>query len=280
MGRFIIGLAGVGAIAYIGACIAMWFGQNRLMFHPQKGLETTPASIGVPYQDVWIPLGEEQLHGWWLPSENPQAKTVLFLHGNAGNIEANLGYAWRLSQIGLSVLMIDYRGYGLSSDTFPNETRVYEDASAAWNYLTQTQAIAPENIVILGHSIGGAIAIELAYRQPEAAGLIVESSFTSMADMVDHIGYSRIFPQWLLNQPFSSQQKVPDLQMPILLIHGMEDMTIPAHMSEQLYAVAPEPKQLWLVPGANHNDVSDVAGPQYSQVLQQWLASIQSTLTH
>ena len=280
MGRFIIGLAGAGAIAYIGVCIAMWFGQNRLMFHPQAELETTPASIEVPYQDVWIPVGEGQLHGWWLPSEDPQAKTVLFLHGNAGNIGANLGYAWRLSQMGLSVLLIDYRGYGLSSGPFPNETRVYEDASAAWNYLTQTQAIPPETIVISGHSIGGAIAIELAYRQPEAAGLIVESTFTSMTDMVHHIGYNRIFPKWLLNQPFSSQQKVPELQMPMLLIHGMEDATIPTGMSEQLYTLAPEPKQLWLVPGADHNDVAQVAGPQYFEVLQQWLASIQATLTH
>ena len=93
-----------------------------------------------------------------------------------------------------------------------------------------------------------------------------------MADMVDLTPYSRVFPKWLLNQTFPSEQKFPNLQMPILLIHGLADNTIPASMSEQLYGIAPDPKQLWLVPGANHNNVAEVAGPRYREVLQKWLS--------
>ena len=277
MGRSIIGLLGLGAIAYISACLALLVGQSRLIFLPRPDLTTTPAELGLAHQDVWISMDEGYLHGWWLPASDPQAKTVLFLHGNGGNVGSHLQQAWFLSQVGWSVLLIDYRGYGLSSGPFPNETRVYEDAAAAWDYLTQTQNQAPENIIIFGHSIGGAIAIELAHRHPQAAGLIVQGTFTSMAAMVDHIGYSRIFPRWLLTQRFNSQQKLSTLQMPVLLIHGSEDETIPATMSQDLYAIAPQPKQLWLVPGASHNNVPEVAGPHYIQTLQRWLSSIHPT---
>ncbi|MGF1521086.1 MAG: alpha/beta hydrolase [Leptolyngbyaceae cyanobacterium] len=274
MGGLLLGLIGVGAIAYVGVCLAIWLGQSRLIFHPQSDLATTPGDIGLTYQDVQIPVGGGHLHGWWLPATDDHTQTILFLHGNAGNIAANLRYAGELCQAGPSILMIDYRGYGLSSGPFPNEARVYEDASAAWRYLTQTQSIAPENIVIFGHSIGGAIAIELARYSSKAAGLIVESTFTSMSAMVDYIGYSRIVPKWLLNQLFDSEQKLPTLHLPMLLIHGLEDNTVPATMSEQLYAKASGPKKLWLVPGANHNDIAEVAGPKYSEFLQRWLASL------
>ncbi|MEL6381062.1 MAG: alpha/beta fold hydrolase [Cyanobacteria bacterium J06626_18] len=273
MGRWILKLGGLGVFAYIGACLAIWFGQPRLIFHPQMGLALTPADLDLPYEDVWIPVDEGQIHGWWIPANAPNAKTVLYLHGNAGNIETNVWRARYLSQLGLSVLLIDYRGYGLSSGPFPNETRVYEDTNAAWDYLTQNRKITPQNIVIFGHSIGGAIAINLAHQYPQAGGLIVESTFTSMADMVDLTIYGQVFPKWLLHQTFPSQQKLPELKMPVLLIHGLDDNTIPATMSEQLYAEVPDPKQLWLVPGANHNNVAEVAGPEYREVLQQWLSS-------
>jgi fermentation-respiration switch protein FrsA (DUF1100 family) len=151
---------------------------------------------------------------------------------------------------------------------------VYEDAIAAWNYLTQTRHIPAETIVIFGHSIGGAIAIELASQRPEAGGLIVQATFTSMADMMEHTGYSRLAPRWLLNQQFASIRKVDALQMPVLLIHGAQDQTVPASMSQRLYEAIAAPKRLWLVPIADHNDISTIAGEQYEQAIQDWLQTL------
>ena len=162
MGRFLIGLIGLGMLTYMGLCLAVWQGQSRLIFHPQTGLAIPPTDLGLTYEDVWIPVSNGQIHGWWLPAQDTHAKTLLYLHGNAGNIETNLWRAGYLSQMELSVLIIDYRGYGLSSGPFPNETRVYEDTNAAWDYLIQNRKIDPQNIIIFGHSIVGVPSVAVA----------------------------------------------------------------------------------------------------------------------
>lgn len=270
-----LGLLGLGAIAYALVCIGLWWGQTRLIFYPQPAPATTPAEAGLAYEDVWIPVGNAQIHGWWFSAADPNAKTVLILHGNASNVEDTLHQTFHLLEAGLAALIIDYRGYGLSSGPFPNEKRVYEDAAAAWHYLTETRGIAPASIIIFGHSIGGAIAIDLATRQPQAAGLIVQATFTSMGDMMDHVGYSRLFPKWLLHQHFASAVKIREVQMPVLLIHGLEDETVPFRMSQHLYEdIVAAPKVLWLVPEAGHNDIINTASEEYTQRLRAWLNSL------
>lgn len=272
--KFAFSVIGWGAIAYVAFCLALWWGQARLIFYPQPAPVTTPAAVGLPYEEVWIPVGEGQIHGWWIPAADPAAQTVLVFHGNATNVEGSLQQTLPLLDLGVSALIIDYRGYGLSSGPFPNETRVYADATAAWNYLTQTRELPAESIILFGHSIGGAIAIELAQQHPHAGGLIVQASFTSMSDMVDQVGYSRIVPKWLLNQRFDSLRKIRQIALPILFIHGLADTTVPATMSQQLHDAAPGPKQLWLLPDANHNNIDIVAGTAYQQTLAQWLQSL------
>ena len=205
----------------------------------------------------------EYIHGWWLKPNQSNGKVILYLHGNGINIGANITHASRFSQLGFSVLLIDYRGYGRSQGRFPNEKRVCEDAAITWNYLVQQRKIAPSQIFIYGHSLGGAIAIDLAIKQPNAAGLIVESSFTSIRQVVAHRNIFRIFPvDLILTQRFDSIQKVP-----VLIIHGVSDVTIPAFMSEELYDAAPEPKKLLLVSGAGHNNVAEVASVEYLQAV-------------
>jgi pimeloyl-ACP methyl ester carboxylesterase len=146
---------------------------------------------------------------------------MIHLHGNSSNISANLGYAQNFHDMGLSVLLIDYRGFGQSSQRFPSEKIVYQDVEAVWNYLVHEKKMNPQKIFIFGHSLGGAIAIELAVRHPEIAGLIVESTFTSMREMVDFQEKYWMFPiNWLLQQRFASVEKVKELKMPILLAHG------------------------------------------------------------
>jgi hypothetical protein len=267
-------LFGFFLIAYGGLCAWLFFGQRRLIFLPSRVMESTPTDYGVPYEDVWIPVGsgEGTIHGWLLKGSGKSDLTFLYLHGNAANISQNLPWATALHAVGASVLMIDYRGYGLSSGPFPSERQLYEDALAAWNYLHHQRGISPNSLVIYGHSIGGAVAVHLATQVPEAAGVIVESSFTSMMAMAERSGYGRLFPVGkLLTQRFDSLAKVPSLQVPVLYIHGAEDASVPAAMSQEMYEATPEPKEIWLVPNADHNDVVDQAGADFQRRLAEFL---------
>lgn len=270
----------VGAIAYIAICLFMVFGQTRLIYMPSSVIEFTPDQLGLPYEDVWLPVGDSglKLHGWWLP--NPAATDVLlYLHGNGQNIGANIGQAQRYYQSGFSVLLIDYRGYGRSQGKFPYEAQLYQDAEAAWNYLIQ-QNVKPQQIFLYGHSLGGAIAIDLAVRHPEAAGLIVEGTFTSMRDIAYLRREYRLLPiNWLLTQRFDSLRKIKSLQMPLLLIHGSEDLVVPASMSQILFEAATVPKQILIVPGAGHNNVAAVGDTQYFDAVRHFRELVQQQQT-
>lgn len=271
------------AIAYLTICIFLYYRQNQLIFFPSSVIELTPKDLSISYEDIWLPIKNqsgkvERLHAWWIPSKQPNGKVLLYLHGNGKNISANLNHARRFYQLGFSVLLIDYRGYGRSEGSFPSEMNVYQDAETAWNYLTQQRKFSPEQIFLYGHSLGGAVAIDLASKQPKAAGLIVEGTFTSVRDVIDYRHVFRIFPvDLLLTQRFESIKKIPQLKMPILLIHGTADTTIPAFMSQKLYAVAPEPKKLILVPEADHNDLATVAGVKYFQWIEEFLEKAKLT---
>jgi fermentation-respiration switch protein FrsA (DUF1100 family) len=196
---------------------------------------------------------------------------MLYLHGNGLNIGANADYAVRWQRLGLSVLLFDYRGYGQSEGAFPSEAAVYQDADAAWRYLTEDRGIAPEEILIYGHSLGGAIAIDLAVRQPRAAGLIVESSFTSIRDMAYRTTPFGFLPiDQILTQRFDSIRKVPRLQVPVLYAHGAQDVQVPADMSEALYAATRSPKMLWISPTGGHA-IGNVDGDGYGQAIREFL---------
>lgn len=281
-------LLGMGAIAYLVACLCLWWQQSQMIFLPSPELSTTPADFQVDYEDVWLPLSVgggkvEQIHGWWIPSSSTASKNVLlFLHGNTGNMGVNVGQLARLYRLGFSVLSIDYRGYGRSQGRFPSESRVYEDAEVAWNYLINDRGVSPENLIIYGYSLGGAIAIELVKRQQiKSAGLIIEGSFTSMRDMSDYrYPKLKIFPiNLLLTQRFDSLSKLRSLQravgvsleVPTLFIHGLDDEDVPAYMSQQLFDAALEPKQLFLVPEAKHDNVASIDSDGYVQTVNQFV---------
>ena len=263
------------AIAYIASCILLFFLQTHLIFQPTPTIAKTPDAFNIPYQEVWLPVKGrshkiEKLHGWWLPAANRQSLgTLLYLHGTGLNIGANINQSYRFRQLGFSVLLIDYRGYGRSQGSFPKESQVYEDAEIAYNYLVKQPQLLPSQILFYGHSMGGAVAIELAIRHPEAAGLIVQNSFTSMLDMVESNAFMRFFPvRLLLTQRFDSLAKVKSLRMPILFVHGIADPFVPATMSKKLYASSPESKKLLLVPNARHNNGDAFFNnPEYRQTI-------------
>ncbi|HEY9657920.1 MAG TPA: alpha/beta hydrolase [Allocoleopsis sp.] len=273
--RLSLVLAGMLGIVYLAALLFLYLRQTRLIFLPSAQIEATPAEVGLVYQEVSLPVRHDftqKLHGWWIPATGQEVGVLLYLHGNGLNISANVAHAHRFHKLGLSVLLMDYRGYGKSVGGFPTEAKVYEDAQLMWNYLTQTRKIPADRIFIYGHSLGGAIAIDLAVHHPNAPGVIVDGSFTSMADMARlNPLFSRFPINFVLTQRFNSIRKVRALQMPVLFIHGTADDRVPSFMSQALYVAAPEPKFLYLVPQAGHNDVAEVAGDEYLQTTQQFI---------
>jgi uncharacterized protein len=265
---------------YLFLCLALWIGQGHLIFFPSKQLTLTPAHFRVSYDDVSIPTETGQLTGWWLPASETighatSGKLLLYLHGNAGNLSDNAEQAVRLNRLGLPVFIIDYRGYGRSAGNFPSEQTVYEDAEAAWLYLIQQRHYSPHDIIIYGHSLGGAVAIDLAAKHPDAAALITESSFTSLRAMSTLDKHYLVFPiSLILNQRFDSIHKVPQLKMPVLFIHGSADEVVPTSMAKSLYAAAPQPKRLLIVPRGHHMDSAAIGGQQYLDAFSDFLQSI------
>ena len=272
-------LVGVSALLYLFACAYMWSTQQQHIFEPSPLLQTTPDRVGMRFEEVRIPSGNGaergELYGWWIPAVQADAPALLFLHGNDKNIGYgyDLDNAGRMHSLGYNLLMIDYRGYGKSTGGAPSEAKVYEDAETAWNYLLKQRASAPQHTFIYGHSLGGAIAIDLAVRHPEAAGLIVESTFSSMSDMGKHeYSYLRYLPvDWLLNQHFDSLEKVGKLKTPVLFIHGTWDKRIPWQMSRQLFDTAPQPKSLKLIEGGEHGNNSRIAWVEYRDALNAFV---------
>ena len=200
---------------------------------------------------------------------------MLYLHGSAFNIGANVNHARRFKDLGFSVLLISYRGYGRSEGSFPTEAQVYADAEAAWDYLVDQKGIPPGDIFIYGHSLGGAVAINLAVAHPEARGLIVEGAFTSIADMGRRHTFYRLLPINLItHQRFDSISKINHLKMPVLIMHGTEDSVVPYEMSRRLYEKAPSPKKLKLILGGGHNNSARVGGAEYLNTVREFIALV------
>ncbi|MEL6602005.1 MAG: alpha/beta fold hydrolase [Cyanobacteria bacterium J06614_10] len=258
-------LAIASLFAYALACTILWVMQPRLIYHPTHSLQTTPASHNLSYEDIWIPAqasrpNDERLHSWWIPHTKHPIGTLIYFHGAGLNIGFNVTQAFWLRQLGFNILLVEYRGYGLSDGRFPTEASLYQDAETALKYVTQVRDIPEKNVFLYGHSLGGAIAIDLATKHPQLAGLIVHNSFTSMAEMVSRSRYAHWFPvRWLLTQRFDSLNKVHQLQVPMLLMHAKGDPLIPVEMGEQLFQKAHSPrKELVLVDTNVHHNAAAV----------------------
>ena len=268
--RAVISIVVFGGVGYAAACAYLWAWQREIIFLPEPTSLRPSAEIGTTYQSVRIPVGTAGfLAAWWLPSALPEAApaAMLYLHGNEGNLAREVDRLQALRRLGLPILAIDYRGYGQSSGPPPSEAQLYEDAAAAWNHLTHVIGLEPTQLVIYGHSLGGAVAAELALRQPAACAIVLESTFTSMADM-GRLRYP-IFPiDWLLNQRFDTAERVARLLQPIVIVHGTRDDIVPVGMAEQLFVAAREPKRLLLVHGG-HEDALQNSGQLLHEAITQ-----------
>jgi len=251
--------------------VLRWF-EHHQVYHPSRTFNTTGQELGRPVEDAWIETSDDvRLHAWFFPAaeDSPrQAQVWLLLHGNAGNISHRLLHAGLLLQTGCSALLLDYRGYGRSSGR-PSEVGTYLDAEAAYAWLT-TRGFQPTNIYVLGESLGGGVAAELALRQP-VAGLALLSSFTSVPD-----AGAELLPWFpvrrLATIRYDTRAKLPNIHTPVLILHGRDDSLIGFHHAEQNYAAANEPKQLVALQG-DHNDLPHSDTRTYREALESLLTS-------
>jgi hypothetical protein len=244
--------------------------QGELIFRPTK--ETWWGFNGDQHSHVehWIPVGGngDRLHAWWLPAEAPDAPVMLYLHGARWNLSGSVTRIERWRRLGFSVLAIDYRGFGKSTDIAPTETLSYEDAEAGWDHLATLAPGKPRYVV--GHSLGGAIAVELVRRRGDAAGVVLEATFTSIKDLVERSALSYLPVGLILTQHFDTLAKIPEIRSPILITHGTNDRIVPFEMGEKLYAAANGRKRFLRVEGGTHHNLSSVAFDDYRRTLREF----------
>jgi len=259
-------LAGI----YVLLTVALYLMQNRMVFLPNmpgRALTATPEDAGFAYQDVSITTRNGiRLHGWFIPAKQAKA-TVLFLHGNAGNISHRLDSIAIFRELGLDTLIIDYRGYGQSTGK-PSEQGTYLDALAAWEYLVSKRGIAPDKIVIFGRSLGAAVASWLAARTTPGA-VILESCFTSALDMAYRL-YPFLPVRLITRLKYPAKENVKQLSSPLLVVHSREDEIIPFDMGQSIFAAAPEPKGMLVLTG-DHNGGFLLNRKQYLAALGKFL---------
>ena len=252
--------------------------QSRMIYYPNmpgRALEATPADIGLAYQDVRFTTADGiELHGWFIPGSEPH-RTLLFFHGNAGNISHRLESIRLFHRLGLGVFIFDYRGYGQSAGS-PTEQGTYSDAEAAWTYLTKTRALDADDIIVFGRSLGGAIATWLATRHTPAM-LILESTFTSVPAMARR--FYPFLPVRLLSRfQYDSLRLIGRLTCPVLIAHSRDDEIIPFEEGRLLFDAAPEPRRFLEMRGG-HNDGFIASGPAYESGLRAFIDAYAQTAT-
>jgi uncharacterized protein len=263
--KIFIVLSAIFVIAWVG----MRSLETRSLYYPDRFILVKPNQYHLVYEDVRLRAQDGTvIDAWYIPGKKQQ--TILLCHGNAGNISHRIDKVLRLRESGAGVLLFDYRGYGLSEGS-PSEKGTYQDAEAAYRFLTEAKKIPPAQIVLYGESLGCAVALETALRHP-AAGIILESPFTSTLAMAN-----RVFPwlpaKWTLRYRYDNLSKIPKLKMPLLIMHSFQDEIVPFEMGKQLYAAAPEPKKFFQL-GGGHNDGYADSGQAYIRTVKEFLASL------
>ncbi len=218
-------------ILYSLVCIFVYSFQKYVVFRPQKGASPPPEDLNI--KELWITTEDGQkLHSWWMPTDSAKY-TVLFFHGNAGNISRGEKRMRLFREMGCNALAVDYRGYGISSGSIKKENDIYEDSRAAWQYLIRKLGISEENIIIWGWSMGGAVAVNLAQHK-KCHALIMESTFFSLYDMADN--FYRLLPmKWLMRFDFISGEKLANIDVPVLFAHSRTDETVPYNHGVRLH---------------------------------------------
>jgi len=256
---------------YLGiilACIAgwVWLFQERMVYFPSRELALGPGDVGLRHDDLFLDTPDGcRLHGWYLPASEARG-TVLFCHGNAGNISHRLETLTLLHGLGFNVLIFDYRGYGRSTGS-PSEQGSYADVLAAWTHLLSERGESPSRIVLMGRSLGAGVAVWLA-RRVNPAALVIESGFTSVPDLGKRI--YPFLPRFLARLRYDSLSCMAELSCPVLVAHSPDDEIVPYDMGLILFGAAREPKRFLMMRG-DHNDGFMATGTAYVKGLDSFL---------
>jgi fermentation-respiration switch protein FrsA (DUF1100 family) len=255
-------------LAYLAIVVLLMLLEDSLLYFPAKYPDGDWNPAGLVFEDAWFEAADgPKLHGWYVPHESPRA-VILFAHGNAGNISHRADLLAELHRLGTAVLAFDYRGYGRSEGS-PNERGVIEDARAARKWLARRAGIGEEEIVLMGESLGGAVAVALAAESP-ARGLVLENTFCSAHDVAAY-HYRWLPVRQLMRTKLDSAGVIGNYHGPVLQFHGSADTIVPLELGRKLFDTANEPKQFVLIQGADHNDPR---GPQFYLELDRFLANL------
>jgi fermentation-respiration switch protein FrsA (DUF1100 family) len=241
--------------------------EKKGIYFPARKIHLTPKEMGLEFEDVYFSSADGiKLNGWYIPAKESRT-TVLFCHGNAGNISHRIEVIYLFYELGLNVFIFDYRGYGRSQGS-PSEEGLYRDAQAAYNYLIEKRNLKDESIVIYGKSIGANVAVDLCSKVRPAA-LISESAFTSALDMG-----KKLFPflpiKWFISIKYDALSKMKDITIPKLIIHSKDDRIIPFRHGRKLFEEAPEPKEFYPMRGG-HNEALFLAKEDFVNKIDVFL---------
>jgi fermentation-respiration switch protein FrsA (DUF1100 family) len=244
---------------------------DRILFQPSPGVDLRPESLGIDAQELRLHSEDGvRLHAYYLPGTPAGERALLFLHGNAGNASHRLPNAAALAHLGTDVLLLDYRGYGLSEGR-PSRAGVIADARAALAHLTGSRGFARERIVVFGRSLGGAVAVASVGADP-LGGLILESTFTSLGDMARSVA-GPLGPLFA-GSNLDSLATIARVRAPLLFFHGDRDAIVPFELGRRLYEAAPAPKVFEAIRGAGHNDTVQVGGAAYLARIGRFLDEV------
>lgn len=246
--------------------------EQHFIYFPDREMVVTPSHLGFAFEDVAF-LADDgvRLHGWFLPG-SPDKPVVLFFHGNAGNISHRVENLAYLNRLGLGVFIFDYRGYGRSGGR-PDEEGLARDARAAQRWLDK-RSVPSRQTVYFGRSLGAAVALQLALEVPPA-GLVLETPFTSIQELGrKHYPLLHTVLGWLVSDRYANIDKIPTYRGPLLIFQGDRDSIVPEEMARRLFDAANEPKRLYLIHGANHNDTYEVGGEAYWKVWSDFIGAL------
>lgn len=271
---FLVALAGLTLAAAQVGCMNLEEKQSEWIFQPGERTWRGGLAAAEGMEDVWIPFtsrvdghdGDDvKLHALWLPQKDASAPVMLYLHGARYDVRGSAPRMRRMHELGFAVLGVDYRGFGKSTIIRPTEKLAAEDARAAWDWLAQQRPGAQR--FVFGHSLGGAIAVQLATEVDDEAGLIVEGSFTSIPDVVSTFRWGWLPVSPFITQRFDAASRIGEVGSPVLVVHGSEDRTIPLTLGQQLFEKARDPKRFVRVEGGSHHNTNAVGQPLYREAL-------------
>ena len=267
MGSMLISIIVVLFITYWGLGTILYFMQPTFLYSPLRQVSYTPGDLGLDFEEVTITTTDGlKLSGWYIPAGNSEF-TLLFCHGNGGNIMHRLDSINIFYNLGLSCFIFDYRGYG-NSQGKPTEQGTYLDAMAAYQWLTEKKKVSPNNIILFGRSLGGSIAAQLAGKV-EAAALVVESAFTSYTDIGKKF-YPYMPVRWFAKFSYRTIDYIKNVHCPVMIIHSRSDEIIPFEFGLELHEAANEPNSFIEILGS-HNDGFLVSGETYKKAWIKWL---------